>query len=97
MNVFSLAKGLFKRLNQREVQSNKFAPFKAELINSKGNCCQVKAPTKYNTTALAAYIVVPLWQENDESITISLQLQPNGKNWHFNMSIEEKGCLYSSL
>jgi hypothetical protein len=58
MNVFSLAIGLFKRLNQGEVQSNKFAPFKAELINSKRNCCQVKAPTKYNTTPLAAYIVV---------------------------------------
>ncbi len=97
MNVFSLAKGHFKGLNQGEVQLNKFAPFKAELINSKGNCCQVKAPTKYNTTPLAAYIVVSLWHKNDESFTINLQLQPNGKNWHFNMSIEERGCLYSSL
>jgi hypothetical protein len=79
MNVFSLAKGLFKGLNQGEVQSDKFAPFKAELINSKGNICQVKAPTKYNTTPLAAYIVVPLWHKNDESTTIKLQLQPNGK------------------
>ncbi len=58
---------------------NKFAPFKAELINSKDNHCQVKALTKYNTTPLAAYIVVPLWHKNDESITINLQLQPNGK------------------
>jgi hypothetical protein len=33
INVFSLAKGLFKGLNQGEVESNKFAPFKAELIN----------------------------------------------------------------
>jgi hypothetical protein len=79
MNVFSLARGLFNGQNHGEVQSNKLAPFKAELINSKGNCCQVKAPTKYNTTPLAAYIVVPLWHKNDESITINLQLQPNGK------------------
>jgi hypothetical protein len=79
MNVFSLAKGLFKGLNQGEDQLNKFSPFKAELINSMGNYCQVKAPTKYNTTPLVAYIVMPLWQENDESITINLQLQPNWK------------------
>jgi hypothetical protein len=79
MNVFSLVKGLLKGLNQGEVQSNKLAPFKAELINSKGNCCQVKAPTKYNPNPFTAYIVVPLWHKNDESITINLQLQPNGK------------------
>jgi hypothetical protein len=97
MNVFSLAKGLLKRLNQREVQSKIFAPFKAELINLKENCCQVNAPTKYSTTSLAAYIIMPLWDKNDESITINLQLQPNGKNWHVNMSIEERVCLYSSL
>jgi hypothetical protein len=41
----------------------------------------VKAPTKYNTTPLAAYIVVPLWDENDESIMINFQLQPNGKKY----------------
>jgi hypothetical protein len=41
----------------------------------------VKAPTKYNTTPLAAYIVMPLWDKNDESITINLQLQPNGKKY----------------
>jgi hypothetical protein len=79
MNVFSLAKGLLKGLNQGEVQSNKLALFKAELINSEGNCCQVKARTKYNPTPFAACIVVPLWHNNDESITINLQLQPNGK------------------
>jgi hypothetical protein len=60
MNVFSLAKGLFKGLNQGEDQWNIFARFKAELINSKRNVCQVKAQTKYNTTPLAAFIVVPL-------------------------------------
>jgi hypothetical protein len=58
---------------------NKLALFKAQLINSKGNCCQVKAPTKYNPTPFVAYILVPLWHKNDESITINLQLQPNGK------------------
>jgi hypothetical protein len=79
MNLFLLAKGLLKGLNQGEVQSNIFAPYKAELINSKENRCQVKAPTKYNTAPLAAYMVVPLWDKNDESITINLQLQPNGK------------------
>jgi hypothetical protein len=72
MNVFSLDKGLYKGLNQEEDQSNKFAPFKAELINSKGNIWQVKVQTKYNTTPLAAFIVVPLWHKNDESITIKL-------------------------
>jgi hypothetical protein len=43
LNVFSLAKGLFKGLNQGEVQSNKLAPFKAELIKTEGICCQMKA------------------------------------------------------
>jgi hypothetical protein len=79
INVFSLAKGLLKGPNQGEVQLNKLVPFKAEVINSNGNCCQVKAPTKYNPTPFAAYIVVPLWHNNDESNTINLQLQPNGK------------------
>jgi hypothetical protein len=73
-------KGLLKRLNQGKVQSNKFAQYKAKWINVKENCCQVKAPTKYNTTPLVAYIVMPLWDENDKSITINIQLQPNGKN-----------------
>jgi hypothetical protein len=76
MNVFSLAKGLFKGLNQE-----------AELINSKGNIYQVTAPTKTDTSPLAAFIVVPLWHKNDESISIKLQLQPNGKKMvfqHFN-------------
>jgi hypothetical protein len=83
MNVFSLAKGLFNGLIQGEGPLNKSAPFKAEFINSKGNCCQMKAQTKYNTTPLAAYIIVPLWHKNDESITIKLQLQPNGKKMAF--------------
>jgi hypothetical protein len=39
----------------------------------------VKAPTKYNPTPFAAYILLPLRHKNDESITINLQLQPNGK------------------
>jgi hypothetical protein len=79
MNVFSLAKGLLKKLNQGNVQLNIYAPFKAESVKSKENHCQVNAPTKYSTTPLVAYIVLPLWDKNDESITISLQLQPNGK------------------
>jgi hypothetical protein len=79
MNVFSLAKGLLNGLNQGKDQSNEFALYKAKLIYSKDNCCQVNDPTKYNTTSLTAYIVVPLWYKNDESVTINLQLQPNGK------------------
>jgi hypothetical protein len=81
MNVFSLAKGLLKRLNQGKIQSNEFAPYKAKSINLTKKCCQVKAPTKYNTTSLVAYIVMPLWDKNDESFTINLQLQPNGKKY----------------
>jgi hypothetical protein len=94
MNVFSLAKGLLKGLNQEEVRSNLFALYKAKLINLKGNCCQVKAPTKYNTTPLAAYIVVPLWDKNDESITINLQLQPNGKEYDTLTCQLKKGDAY---
>jgi hypothetical protein len=97
MNVCSLAKGLLKRLIQGKDQSNEFAPYKAKFINSTNNHCQVKAPTKYNTTPLAAYTVVPLWDKNYESITINLHIQTNGKKLHFNMSIEERGCLYSLL
>jgi hypothetical protein len=63
MNVFSLAKGLLKGLNQGKNQSNEFASYKAELINLKENHCQVNAPTKYNTTPLAAYIVMLVVQE----------------------------------
>ncbi len=37
MNVFSLAKGLLKRLNQGMVQSNEFAPYEAKLINLTKN------------------------------------------------------------
>jgi hypothetical protein len=81
MNVFSLAMGLLNRLNQGKVQLNKFAPYKAKLINLTKNHCPVKAPTKYNTTPLAAYIVVPLWDKNYESTTINLQPQPNGKKY----------------
>jgi hypothetical protein len=47
----------------------------------KENCCQMKAPTKYNTTPLTAYIVMPLWDENYKPITINIQLQPNGKKY----------------
>jgi hypothetical protein len=93
MNVFSLAKGLLKGLNQGEVKSNMFAPYKAELNNSKKNHCQVKAPTKYNTTPLVAYIIVPLWDKNDESITINLQLQTNGKKGTFTCQLK-KGDAY---
>ncbi len=93
---FPFAKGLLKGLNQEEVQLNIFAAYEAKLINSKRNCCQLKAPTKYNTTPLVAYIVVLLWDKNDESITINLQLQPNEKR-HFIISIEERGRLYSLL
>jgi hypothetical protein len=94
INVFSIAKGLFKGLNQEEDQSNIFAPFKAELINSKGNICQVKALTKYNTTPLVAFMVVPLWHKNDESITIKLQLQPNGKQIGVSTFQLKKGGAY---
>jgi hypothetical protein len=94
MNVFLLAKGLFEGLNQGEDQSNIFAPFKAELINSKGNICQVKALTKYSTTPLVAFIVVPLWHKNDDSITIELQLQPNGKKIGTSTCLLKKGDAY---
>ncbi len=94
MNVFSLAKGLFKGLNQGEDQSNIFAPFKAELIKSTGNICQVKALTKYNRPPLAAVIVVPLWHKNDESISIKLQLQPNGKQIGISTRQLKKGDAY---
>jgi hypothetical protein len=40
----------------------------------------LKAPAQYTTNQLVAYIVVPSWDKNGESITINLQLQPNGKN-----------------
>ncbi len=74
MNVFSLAQGLIKGLNQGKDQLNEFALYVAKLIISKENCCRVNGPTKYNTTPLAAYIVVSLWDENDASITINLHI-----------------------
>jgi hypothetical protein len=77
MNVFSLAKGLLKGLNQGKDQSNEFAPYKVELINSRENCCQVNAPLKYNTTPLVAYILVPLWDKNDESVIINGMVHNN--------------------
>ena len=54
----------------------------------------MKAPTKYNPTPFAAYIVVPLWHKNDESITIKLQLQPNGKQIGVSTFQLKKGDAY---
>jgi hypothetical protein len=74
LNVFLLAKGLLKRLNHGKDQMNKFAPYETKCINLKGKKCDLKAPTQYTTNQLVAYIVVPLRDKNDESITMNLQL-----------------------
>jgi hypothetical protein len=39
----------------------------------------LKALTQYTMNQLVAYIVVPLWGKKDASITVNLQLGPNGK------------------
>ena len=79
-NVLLLAKGLLRRLTQRGNNRNEFVPNTAKVWNSKGNQCEFKFPTQHQLYPLAAIIVVPLFDKNEDTNTINLSLRTNGSN-----------------
>jgi hypothetical protein len=83
MNAFSICKGLLARLNLRNKSPKKtfpcteLVPYSAKWVCSYRSKCEIKAPTKYIVTIPVAYIIVPLFDTNDDSVT--LELKPGGK------------------
>ncbi len=53
-------------------------PYSAKRICSDTNKCEIKAPTKYIVKISVACIIVPLFDRNDDSVT--LELEKGGKN-----------------
>jgi hypothetical protein len=84
MNAVSICKGLRARLNLRNKSPkktfpcNELVPSSAKRICSCKSKCKIKAPTKYIVKISVAYIIVPLFDGNDDSIM--LELKPGGKN-----------------
>ncbi len=83
MNAFSICKGLLARLNQRNKSPkktfprNELVPYSAKWICSDKNTCVIKTPTKYIVKIPVAYIIVPLFDGNNDSIM--LELETGGK------------------
>ncbi len=83
MNAFSICKYHLARLNPRNESPKKIfpcndlAPYSAKRICSYKSKCDIKAKTKYIVKIPVAYIIVPLFDRNDDSIT--LELKPGGK------------------
>jgi hypothetical protein len=84
MNTFSICKGLLARLNSRNKSPKKtfphdeLVPYSAKRICSDKNKCVIKAPTKYIIKIPVAYNIVPLFDGNNDSV--SLELETGGKN-----------------
>jgi hypothetical protein len=84
MNAFSICKGLLARLNPRGNSPKKtfpcyeLVPYNAKGICSDKNKCEFKAPTKYIVKFPVECIIVPLFDGNNDSIT--LELATGGKN-----------------
>jgi hypothetical protein len=83
MNAFSICKGLFARLNPRNNSPKKTLPCNklvldiANWICSYKNKIEIIAPTKYVVKIPVEYIIVPLFDRNNDSIM--LELKPGGK------------------
>ncbi len=80
MNGFLICKGLLARLNPRNKSpkisfphTNELLPYSAKRICSDKNKCVIKAPTKYIVQILVAYIIAPLFDGNNDSITLDLE------------------------
>ncbi len=80
MNAFSICKGLLARLNPRGNSTKEtfpcyeLVPYSAKWICSDKNKCEIKAPTKYIVKIPVAYIIVPLFDRNDDSFTLELEI-----------------------
>ncbi len=83
MNAFSICKGLLARLNPREnspkktFPCNELVPYSAKQICSYKSKIGIIAPTKYIVEIPVVYIIVPLFDGNNDSIM--LELKPGGK------------------
>ncbi len=83
INSFSICKGLLARLNPRNkspkktFSCNELVPYSAKQICSYKSKCEIKATTKYIVKIPVEYIIVQLFDGNDDSIT--LELKPGGK------------------
>ncbi len=79
MNAFSICKGLLARLYPRDnsfektFPCNELVPSSATRICSDKNQCEIKAPTKFIVVIPVAYIIVPLFDGNNDSITLELE------------------------
>jgi hypothetical protein len=84
MDAFSICMGLLARLKPRNkslkntFSCNELVPYSAKQICSYKNKCEIKAPTNYIVKIPVAYIIVPLFDGNNNSIM--LELKPGGKN-----------------
>jgi hypothetical protein len=75
MNAFSICKGLLARLNPRNNSSKETFPCN-ELVPysvSYKSKIEIIAPTKYIVKIPVAYIIVPLFDGNNDSITLELK------------------------
>jgi hypothetical protein len=83
MNAFSICKGLLARLNPRSKSPkktfprNELVPYSAKQICSYKSKYEIKAQAKYIIKIPVAFIIVPLFDRNDDSVT--LELETGGK------------------
>jgi hypothetical protein len=81
--IKELEMSLLARLNPRNnfpkktFPCNELVTYSAKQICSYKSKCEIKAPTKNIVKLSVAYIIVPLFEENDDSIM--LELKPDGK------------------
>ncbi len=79
MNAFSICKGLLARLNPRNkfpkktFPCNELVPYSAKRICSYKSKIEIIAPTKYIAEIPVAYIIVPLFDGNNDSVTLELK------------------------
>jgi hypothetical protein len=80
INAFSICKGLLARLNPGNISPkktfpcNELAPYSAKWICSYKSKCE---PANYIVKIPVAYIIVPLFDKNNYSVT--LELKPGRK------------------
>jgi hypothetical protein len=101
INAFSICKGLLAKLNpsnnspKETFPCNELGPYSAKRIYSYKSKIDIIAPTKYIVKISVAYIIVPLFARNNDSIT--RELKPGEKKAKQITSIDERGCLYCLL
>ncbi len=75
MNAFPICKGLLARLNPRDNSPKKTFPCNELVPYSAKQFCsdEIKAPTKYIVKILVAFIIVALFDGNNDFITLELE------------------------